>query len=109
MPYQYAFFLISDCCLFDVFLILLVHFNSCSAESSPTASSPSSGDDWRSAFDAAANGSSSHSRYGSSGSSRRYNEPAENGDTNSRSSSASRRTPNRLPPGPPASGSGYRS
>lgn len=79
------------------------------AESSPTASSPSSGDDWRSAFDAAANGPSSLSRYGSSGSSRRYNEPAENGDTNSRSSSASRRTPNRLPPGPPQSGSGYRS
>ncbi|KAL3324308.1 hypothetical protein AABB24_038474 [Solanum stoloniferum] len=77
------------------------------AESSPTASSPSSGDDWRSAFDAAANGPSSLSRYGSSGSSRRYNEPTENGDTNSRSSSASRRTPNRLPPGPPQSG--YRS
>ncbi|CAN4081339.1 unnamed protein product [Withania somnifera] len=79
------------------------------AEGSPTASGPSSGDDWRSAFDAAANGPSSLSRYGSSGSSRRYNEPAENGDTSSRSSSASRRTPNRLPPGPPQSGSGYRS
>ncbi|PHU19903.1 Dynamin-2B [Capsicum chinense] len=79
------------------------------AESSPTASGPSSGDDWRSAFDAAANGPSSLSRYGSAGSSRRYNEPTENGDTNSRLSSASRRTPNRLPPGPPQSGSGYRS
>lgn len=103
----------------DHILVLLRSFRFCtsqihnlrfiSAESSPTASGPSSGDDWRSAFDAAANGPSSLSRYGSGGSSRRYSEAAENGNANTRSSSAGRRTPNRLPPGPPQSGSGYRS
>lgn len=54
-----------------------------SAESTPRSGGQSSGDDWRSAFDAA-NG-------------------AQNGDAGSRS----RRTPSRLPPAPP--GSGFRS
>ncbi|XP_042493545.1 dynamin-2A-like [Macadamia integrifolia] len=83
------------------------------AESSPRADS-STGDDWRSAFDAAANGrvdrSSSYgdSRFGSNGHSRRYSDPAQNGDASSGSNSGSRRTPNRLPPPPPQSNSGYR-
>ncbi|KAL8144354.1 hypothetical protein V2J09_017386 [Rumex salicifolius] len=72
------------------------------AESSPRTGG-SSGDDWRTAFDAAANGpSDSHgggsSRFGSSHS-RRNSDPAQNGDTGS----GSRRTPNRLPPQPPPS------
>ncbi|KAI4298908.1 hypothetical protein L6164_032421 [Bauhinia variegata] len=72
------------------------------AESSPRNSGSSSGEDWRSAFDAAANGpSASLSRYGSGGHSRRYSDPAQNGDINSDSHSSSRRTPNRLPPAPP--------
>ncbi|XP_009791970.1 dynamin-2A-like isoform X1 [Nicotiana sylvestris] len=54
------------------------------AESTPRSGGQSSGDDWRSAFDAASSG-------------------AQNGDAGSRS----RRTPSRLPPAPP--GSGYRS
>ncbi|XP_062073186.1 dynamin-2A-like [Humulus lupulus] len=80
------------------------------AESSPRTSGPS-GDDWRSAFDAAANGpvdSNSYvdySRSSSNGHSRHYSDPAQNGDVNSGSNSASRRTPNRLPPPPPQSGS----
>ncbi|XP_061363526.1 dynamin-2A [Gastrolobium bilobum] len=78
------------------------------AESSPRSSGPSSGDDWRSAFDAAANGPSDlSSRYGSGGHSRRYSDPSQNGDVNSGSNSASRRTPNRLPPAPPQSSSRY--
>ncbi|OVA11619.1 Dynamin central domain [Macleaya cordata] len=81
------------------------------AESSPRTTAPS-GDDWRSAFDAAANGSADHSSFGrssSNGHSRRYSDPAQNGDSNSGSNSSSRRTPNRLPPAPPQSGSsGYR-
>ncbi|KAL7118309.1 hypothetical protein ACP275_03G128200 [Erythranthe tilingii] len=77
--------------------------NGVGAESSPTASGPSSsGDDWRSAFDAAAN-SPSDSR--SNGHSRRNSDPSQNGDA---ANSGSRRTPNRLPPAPPPSGSGYR-
>lgn len=76
-----------------------------SIESSPKASGVSSGDDWRSAFDAAANGpidtSYSDSRYGANGHSRRYSDPAQNGDARSSSNSSSRRTPNRLPPAPP--------
>lgn len=79
------------------------------AESSPTAAGPASGDDWRSAFDAAANGPTDP--YGdsrSNGHSRRNSDPAQNGDVNSGSNSGSRRTPNRLPPAPPSSGSGYR-
>ncbi|XVF29816.1 hypothetical protein REPUB_Repub16aG0003700 [Reevesia pubescens] len=70
------------------------------AESSPRTSG-SAGDDWRSAFDAAANGSVDYRRSGSNGSSRHYSEPAENGDVTSRSGSNSRRTPNRMPPAPP--------
>lgn len=83
------------------------------AESSPRSSSNgASGDDWRSAFDAAANGpvdrSSSLSRSSSNGHSRHYSDPAQNGDVNSGPNSGSRRTPNRLPPAPPgSSGSRY--
>ncbi|CAI9786968.1 unnamed protein product [Fraxinus pennsylvanica] len=86
-------------------------FSNGGAESSPTSARPSSGDDWRSAFDAAANGptdSYGGSRHSSNGHSRRYSDPAENGDVGSGSNSSSRRTPNRLPPAPPQSGSSYR-
>ncbi|KAK7376395.1 hypothetical protein VNO78_34680 [Psophocarpus tetragonolobus] len=77
-------------------------------ESSPRSTGPSSGDDWRSAFDAAANGPSDlPSRYGSGGHSRRYSDPSQNGDVSSGSNSSSRRTPTRLPPAPPHSGSRY--
>ncbi|KAL5704031.1 dynamin GTPase [Ranunculus cassubicifolius] len=73
------------------------------AESSPKTSVP---DDWRSAFDAAANGRVDYNSIGRSsssngGHSRRYSDP----DDNSGSNSGSRRTPNRLPPPPPQSGS----
>ncbi|KAI4296151.1 hypothetical protein L6164_036133 [Bauhinia variegata] len=72
------------------------------SESSPRNSRPSSGEDWRSAFDAAANGpSASFSRYGAGGHSRRYSDPSQNGDVNSDSHSSSRQTPTRLPPAPP--------
>ncbi|TYI04231.1 hypothetical protein ES332_A10G004000v1 [Gossypium tomentosum] len=76
-------------------------------ESSPRTSGASSGDDWRSAFDAAANGPAGSGRHGSNGHSRRYSDPAQNGDEGlgSGSSSSSRRTPTRLPPAPPQSGS----
>ncbi|KAK6940369.1 Dynamin, N-terminal [Dillenia turbinata] len=78
------------------------------AESSPRTSAPA-GEDWRSAFDAAANGPvNKDSRSGSNGHSRHYSDPAQNGDANSSSSSSSRRTPNRLPPPPPQSGSSSR-
>lgn len=84
------------------------------ADSSPRTSAPG-GEDWRSAFDAAANGPVEYnSSYGGSytrsrsssanGHSRRYSDPAQNGDVGSGSSSGSRRTPNRLPPAPPQSG-----
>ncbi|CAA6661417.1 unnamed protein product [Spirodela intermedia] len=85
-----------------------------SAESSPTSSGPSGGDDWRSAFDAAANG---HGRSGSAGDprssgghSRRYSDPVQNGDSTAGPGSGSRRTPNRLPPPPPpqSNSSGFR-
>ncbi|ESW05864.1 hypothetical protein PHAVU_011G215900 [Phaseolus vulgaris] len=78
------------------------------AESSPKSGGP--GDDWRSAFDAAADGPvsrSGSSRSASNGHSRHYSDPAQNGDANSSSNSGSRRTPNRLPPAPPGS-SGYK-
>ncbi|KAF8729513.1 hypothetical protein HU200_017452 [Digitaria exilis] len=71
------------------------------AESSPQ-SPGHSGQDWKSAFDSASNGSvdrsSSHETRSRSADSRgrRY----ENGDANS----GSRRTPNRLPPAPPSGG-----
>ncbi|KAA8545434.1 hypothetical protein F0562_020218 [Nyssa sinensis] len=78
-------------------------------ESSPRTSGPSSGEDWRSAFDAAANGPTDSygdsSRFGSNGHSRRNSDPSQNGDISSGSNSSSRRTPNRLPPAPPPSGS----
>lgn len=76
-------------------------------ESSPRTAGPSPGDDWRSAFDAAANGSVDSSRFGSSHS-RRYSDPAQNGDVSSGSNHGGRRTPNRLPPAPPQTGSAYR-
>ncbi|WOH04488.1 hypothetical protein DCAR_0623897 [Daucus carota subsp. sativus] len=86
---------------------LSIHDNRAAAASSLT-NGPSAGDDWRSAFDAAANGRSdsfgNSSRTGSNGHSR---DPAENGDADSGSNPGGRRTPNRLPPVPP-SGSGYR-
>ncbi|KAH6835995.1 dynamin-like 3 [Perilla frutescens var. hirtella] len=79
------------------------------AESSPTAMGSSSGDDWRSAFDAAANGpTDSYGNSRSNGHSRRYSDPEQNGDVSSGGNSGSRRTPTRLPPAPPSSGSGYR-
>lgn len=79
------------------------------ADGSPRTSS-STGDDWRSAFDAAANGpvDRSLSRSSSNGHSRHYSDPAQNGDVSGGSNSGSRRTPNRLPPPPPgSSGSRY--
>ncbi|WOL19111.1 hypothetical protein Cni_G27908 [Canna indica] len=79
-------------------------------ESSPRTNA--SGDDWRSAFDAAANGSidSSYteSSRSSSSKSRRHGTPTQNGDVSSGANSGSRRTPNRLPPAPPGSSSTYR-
>ncbi|GMP28694.1 hypothetical protein CsSME_00004136 [Camellia sinensis var. sinensis] len=55
------------------------------SESSPRTSGP--GEDWRSAFDAAANGPSDSSRFGSNGHSRRYSDPDQNGDVSSTSGS----------------------
>lgn len=81
--------------------------SSSAAESSPRSNGPSSGDDWRSAFDAAANGPTDSSRFGASHS-RRNSDPAQNGDASSASNPGGRRTPNRLPPAPPQSGSTYR-
>ena len=77
----------------------------CFAESPRTPKVQSSGDDWRSAFDAAANGSLSHSNStgrssSANGRSRRYE--SANGDVGGYgANSGSRRTPNRLPPAPP--------
>ncbi|KAL1542783.1 Dynamin-2A [Salvia divinorum] len=72
---------------------------------SPTTAGPSSGDDWRSAFDAAANGPNlSYGDSRSNGHSRRNSDPSQNGDVNP----GGRRTPTRVPPAPPSSGSGYR-
>ncbi|GLT25009.1 hypothetical protein SLA2020_001660 [Shorea laevis] len=67
-------------------------------ESSPRTSGASSGDEWRSAFDAAANGPVDSSRH-----SRRNSDPAQNGDASSGANSGSRRTPTRLLPAPPPS------
>uniref|UniRef100_A0A9I9DQM5 dynamin GTPase n=1 Tax=Cucumis melo TaxID=3656 RepID=A0A9I9DQM5_CUCME len=73
------------------------------SESSPkTSGSP--GDEWRSAFDAAANGRADYRRSSSNG----HSDATQNGDINSGSNSSSRRTPNRLPPAPPQSSSGSR-
>ncbi|XP_020114467.1 dynamin-2A-like [Ananas comosus] len=81
------------------------------SESSPRTPGHS-GEEWRSAFGAAANGpadfSSSRSESRSSsanGHGRRYSDPAQNGDSSSGANSGSRRTPNRLPPPPPQSSS----
>lgn len=74
------------------------------AESSPRSNG--SADDWRTAFDAAANGSVSRSGSSSSRSrSNGHSRPTQNGDIGP--NSASRRTPNRLPPAPPGA-SGYK-
>ncbi|XP_073035142.1 dynamin-2A-like isoform X2 [Primulina eburnea] len=74
------------------------------AASSPTASG-TSGDDWRSAFDAAANGpSDSYWDSKSNGHSRRKSDPVQNGNLSSEPNSSSRRTPVRMPPTPPSSG-----
>ncbi|XP_042036025.1 dynamin-2A-like isoform X1 [Salvia splendens] len=91
---------------------LSIHDNRAAAASthsngveSPTIAGPSSGDDWRSAFDAAANGPNpSYGDSRSNGHNRRNSDPSQNGDINP----GGRRTPNRLPPAPPSSGSGYR-
>ncbi|KAI3984592.1 hypothetical protein MKX01_040469 [Papaver californicum] len=72
------------------------------AESSPRTPS-SKGDEWRSAFDSAANGRADVSRSRSNGHNRRNSDPLQNGDENTGSNSGSRRTPNRLPPAPPPS------
>ncbi|GLT63623.1 hypothetical protein SLA2020_361760 [Shorea laevis] len=78
-------------------------------KSSPRASGPSSGDEWRSAFDAAAaNGPVDSSRYGSNGHSRWNSDSPQNGDAVSGANSGSRRTPNWLPPAPPQGRSSYR-
>uniref|UniRef100_A0A2P2K2N0 Dynamin-2A n=2 Tax=Rhizophora mucronata TaxID=61149 RepID=A0A2P2K2N0_RHIMU len=77
------------------------------AESSPRTGGPPSGDDWRTAFDAAANGRTDSFGGSFRSHSRRYSDPAQNGDASSGSSN-SRRTPTRLPPAPPQSGSSYR-
>ncbi|XP_010942179.1 dynamin-2A isoform X2 [Elaeis guineensis] len=79
--------------------------NGTGAESSPRANA--SADDWRSAFDAAANGpvDRSFDRSSSNGHGRRYSDPAQNGDASAGPNSGSRRTPNRLPPPPPQSSS----
>ncbi|XP_038713931.1 dynamin-2A-like [Tripterygium wilfordii] len=78
------------------------------SESSPRTSGVT-GDDWRSAFDAAANGSVDYNSYGDSSrsSSNGYRDAVQNGDVRSRSNSSSRRTPNRVVPPPPQSGSKY--
>ncbi|KAG6388897.1 hypothetical protein SASPL_150333 [Salvia splendens] len=88
---------------------LSIHDNRAAAASthsngveSPTIAGPSSGDDWRSAFDAAANGPNpSYGDSRSNGHNRRNSDPSQNGDINP----GGRRTPNRLPPAPPSSGS----
>lgn len=74
------------------------------AESSAMTSGSSSSDDWRSAFDSAGNARSDS--FGN-GHSRRYSDPSQN-EAGSGSNFSGRRTPNRLPPAPPSSGSAYR-
>ncbi|MCL7037634.1 hypothetical protein MKW94_006781 [Papaver nudicaule] len=73
-----------------------------SEESSPRTTS-GKGDEWRSAFDSAANGRADINRSSSIGHHRRNSDPLQNGDENTGSNSASRRTSNRLPPAPPPS------
>ncbi|CAK7357194.1 unnamed protein product [Dovyalis caffra] len=71
------------------------------AAESPRTNGPSSGEDWRNAFDAAANGPVDNFGGSSRSHSRRNSDPAQNGDVHSNSS---RRTPTRMPPAPPPSG-----
>ncbi|KAF2320233.1 hypothetical protein GH714_026207 [Hevea brasiliensis] len=73
------------------------------AESSPRTSGRAGGEDWRTAFDAAANGRADPLRSHS----RRNSDPPQNGDASSGTNS-SRCTPTRMPPAPPPSGSSYR-
>ncbi|KAL1218218.1 Dynamin-2B [Cardamine amara subsp. amara] len=95
---------------------LSIHDNRAAAASSwsdnsGTESSPrtNGGEDWMNAFNSAASGPDSMKRYGSGGHSRRYSDPAQNGEDSSGSGGSNRRTtPNRLPPAPPQSGSSYR-
>ncbi|KAK9031507.1 hypothetical protein V6N11_032882 [Hibiscus sabdariffa] len=82
--------------------------NGSAAESNPQARGASPSDDWRNAFDAAANGPTGSGRYGSNGHSRRYSDPTQDDDDGSGSRSGRRRTPTRMPPAPPQSGSSYR-
>ncbi|KAK9205287.1 hypothetical protein WN943_015554 [Citrus x changshan-huyou] len=73
---------------------LSIHDNRAAAASNWSDGGGGAGDDWRSAFDAAANGPvslRSYSRSASNGHSRRYCDPAENGDVRSGSNSGSRR------------------
>nr|XP_043626430.1 dynamin-2A-like [Erigeron canadensis] len=71
----------------------------------PRSNEPSSGDDWRSAFDSAANGplEFDSTRFRSNGHSRRYSDAFQNGDagSSSESNSSSRRMSNRMSPMPP--------
>jgi dynamin GTPase len=82
--------------------LILTKQNKSFAESSPRTSGQS-GEDWRSAFDSASNGSvdrsSSHNETRSRSADSR-GKRYENGDVNG-GNSGSRRTPNRLPPAPP--------
>lgn len=78
---------------------LVLFFESLLRTESPSAPS-SGGDEWRTAFEAAANGHADPFRSGSNGHSRRFSDPPQNGDDRS-SSQSSRRTPTRLPPAPP--------
>ncbi|XP_058007166.1 dynamin-2A isoform X2 [Hevea brasiliensis] len=73
------------------------------AESSPRTSGSAGGEDWRTAFDTAANGRAEPFRSHS----RRNSDPPQNGDASSGTNN-SRRTPTRMPPAPPPSGSSYR-
>ncbi|XP_073139438.1 dynamin-2A-like isoform X2 [Henckelia pumila] len=83
---------------------LSIHDNQAAAASN-ISNGGGAGDDWRSAFDAAANGpSDSYWDSRSNGHSRRKSDPAQNGDLSSGASSSSRRTPVRVPPAPPSSG-----
>lgn len=83
---------------FGYFINLYTQFfhETVGADGSPRVGGPSAGDDWKNAFDAAANGPDPYSD--SRGHSRRYSDDAGSG-----SNSSSRRTPTRLPPAPPGS------
>ncbi|XP_057831628.2 dynamin-2A [Cryptomeria japonica] len=84
------------------------NFSANGASGSGPSTPVSTNEDWRVAFDTAANGPSDYSNSVAdspsinssrmNGHSRRLSDPAQNGEINS-----SRRTPNRLPPPPPSS------